>query len=114
MDALSSFLETASWSKDADNLFFCNDPNLEPMLVQAASELPDYLQGHGFQAWKVQGRTRIQAAKGYIIPIAIISNTPRLISEESQPLLLPKSPIQFHGEPLITPALYLILALPPA
>ncbi|PYH94305.1 hypothetical protein BO71DRAFT_231449 [Aspergillus ellipticus CBS 707.79] len=114
MDALSSFLKHASWYKDAENLFFCNDPNLEPMLVKVACELPDYLQGYGFQAWKVLGRTKIQATEGFIIPIALISSEPRLLSEESQPLLLPRSPIPFHSEPLITPALYLILALPPA
>lgn len=114
MDTLASFLEQASWKEDGENLYFCNDANLEPMLIKAANELPDYLRGYGFQAWKVLGRTRIQTTNGYIIPITIISNEPRLLSEVSQPLLRPQSPVRFDKEPLITPALYLILALPPA
>jgi hypothetical protein len=113
MDTLTSFLIHASWTKDADDLYFCNDRGLEPMLVNAAAELPEYLRGFGFQAWKVLGTTKIQATKGYIIPIKIISDQPRLLSEPSQPLLVPRSPVPFDNEPYITPALYLILALPP-
>lgn len=114
MDFLTSFLTRAKWSESAENLYFCDDPALEPVLIEAATELPDYLRGYGFQAWKVLGRTKIQATKGYIIPIHIISSEPRLISDSSQPLLVPRCPVPFEKEPFITPALYLILALPPA
>jgi hypothetical protein len=120
MDHLASFLSTASWKKDKEsrNVFFCDDLDLEPLLVRASSELPTYLQGHGFQVWKVLEETKFVekdgiGKHGYIIPVAIISGRPRLLSEPSQPVLVPKTPTAFQNGPVISPALYLILALPP-
>lgn len=121
MDHLATFLDNASWQKDKENrnVFFCDDVGLEPLLVKASSEFPDYLQRHGFQVWKVLEETKFVekegiGKQGYIIPVTIISGHPRLLSEPSQPLLVPKTPTIFQREPVISPALYLILALPPA
>ena len=120
MDELATFLKSASWKKDKDNLnvFFCDDDGLEPLLVKASSELPDYLQRHGFQVWKVLEETKFVekegiGKQGYIIPVTIISGHPRLLSEPSQPLLVPNTPAVFQREPVLSPALYLIPALPP-
>lgn len=86
--------------------------------MKASSELPDYLQQHGFQVWKVLEETKFVGKegigrRGYIIPVTIISGNPLLLSEPSQPLLVPNTPTIFQREPVIPPALYLILALPP-
>ena len=120
MDDLASFLGSASWKKDKENrnVFFCDDVGLEPLLVKSLSKLPDYLQRHGFQVWKVLEETKFVekdgiGKQGYIIPVTIISGNPRLLSEPSQPLLVPNTPTIFQREPVISPALYLILALPP-
>lgn len=120
VEDLAAFLKNASWKKDKDNrnVFFCDDAGLEPFLVQASNNLPEYLQGHGFQVWKVLEETKFLekegiGKQGYIIPVAIVSGQPRLLSEPSQPLLTPNIPTQFQHEPVISPALYLILALPP-
>ncbi|OJZ80474.1 hypothetical protein ASPFODRAFT_459029 [Aspergillus luchuensis CBS 106.47] len=113
MDSLISFLKHAKWSESAENLYFCDDPDLEPVLTNAATALPTYLRGYGFQAWKVLGRTKIKATNGYIIPIDIITSKPRLLSGPLQTDLVPGCPVPFETEPLITPALYLVLALPP-
>lgn len=121
MDGLASFLGSASWKKDKENpnVLFCDDAGLEPLLAKASNELPDYLQRHGFQVWKVLEETKFVekdgiGKQGYIIPVMIISGHPRLLSEPSQPLLVPNTPTTFQREPVISPALYLILALPPA
>ena len=86
--------------------------------MKASSVLPDYLQRHGFQVWKVLEETKFVekegiGKQGYIIPVTIISGHPRLLSEPSQPLLVLNTPTIFKREPVISPALYLILALPP-
>ena len=120
MDDLASFLNNASLKKDNKEVFFCDDPGLEPLLVKASSELPDYLRGgYGLQVWKVLEETRIVEKQGigkggYIIPVSIISGQPRLLSEPSQPLLCPNTPIGFTREPVISPALCLILGLSPS
>lgn len=51
------------------------------VLVKASSVLPDYLQRHGFQAWKVLEETKFVekegiGKQGYIIPVTIISGHP--------------------------------------
>jgi hypothetical protein len=120
MDALATFLESASWKRDKEsrNVFFCDDAGLEPLLVKASGELPGYLQRHGFQVWKVLEETKFVekdgiGKQGYIIPVAIISGHPRLLSEPAQPLLVRNTPTIFHRDPVISPSLFLILALPP-
>lgn len=123
MDDLTSFLSNASWKKHKDNrdVYFCDDDGLEPLLASslASSGLPDYFQRYGFQVWKVLEETKFVekdgiGKQGYIIPVTIISGQPRLLSEPSQPLLVPNTPTGFRHEPVISPALYLILALPPS
>ncbi|KAF4216567.1 hypothetical protein CNMCM8980_010209 [Aspergillus fumigatiaffinis] len=119
MDGLATFLKSASWKKDDRELYFCDDPGLKSALVQATNDLPDYLRGYGFQAWKVLEETKVLekngiGKRGFIIPVAVISGQPRLLSEPSQPILLPGLPIAFEREPRITPGLYLLLALPPS
>jgi hypothetical protein len=120
IDNLVSFLKSASWKKDKENrnVFFYDNNSLEPSLVKASSGFPDYLQRHGFQVWKVLEETKFVEKdrirkQGYIIPVTIISGHPRLLSEPSQPLLIPNTLTVFQREPIISPALYLILALPP-
>ncbi|KAJ5887374.1 hypothetical protein N7495_007415 [Penicillium taxi] len=118
MDNLASFLKTAKWKtiEETQNTLICVDDGLEQELAKASIDLPDR-QRYGFQVWQLLEETKFIekdgiGKEGYIIPVKIISGQPRLMSEPSLPLLVLNTPIFFSREPLISPALYLILALP--
>ena len=115
MDALASFLETAHWLKIKEEAYFCDDGCLQTPLLEFTNKFN--LHEHGFQAWKIVRGTQIKerdgiGRRGYIIPVRVISGEPRLLSDPAHPVLEPGIPIAFNKEAFLSPALYLILALP--
>ncbi|KAL4935017.1 hypothetical protein BDV06DRAFT_234785 [Aspergillus oleicola] len=108
---LVEFLPRAQWQPRGQHTSICDDENLEPILVKFGLELPSYLRGFGLQAWKTTGHTRILEKGAYILPVSIITGTPRILDG---PLLIPRS-VPFHCEDqtIISGSLYYILASPP-